>query len=138
MKRRKNRLCPEASGLWLNLYSVYRGRSRENLKRKHYMEKKVKNKWIRVTCDLEEKLQHPSANKYKSSVTGKPQEIRASIYFSYNDVSSFLTVSEVIFDFNPNKKNYDGNEKAELGHLSSPPILLPLHQFQTIQSKFEK
>lgn len=26
---------------------------------------------MRVTCDFKEKLQHPSANKYKSNVTKK-------------------------------------------------------------------
>lgn len=96
------------------------------------MEKKIKKKQMRVTCDLDEKLQHPSANKYKSSVTGKPQEIRTSIYFLYNDVSSFLTVSEVSFNFNSNNKMMMGREKT----YSPLTLLLPLHYFQSIQSKF--
>lgn len=68
------------------------------------MEKKVNKKEIKVSCNLEEKLQQPSANKSKSSVTGKPQEIRTSSHFSYNDVILFLTVSEVIFNLNSNNK----------------------------------
>lgn len=34
-----------------------------------------------------------------------------SIYFSYNEISSFLTVSEVIFNFNSSKKKMTEMEK---------------------------
>lgn len=65
------------------------------------MEKKVKNKQMRVTCDLEENNLHQlSRNKYKGRGRRKPQEIRTSIYFLYSGVSSFLSLSEVICSFN--------------------------------------
>lgn len=74
------------------------------LKRKHYTEKKVKKKQMRVTCDLEENLQQPSRNKYKGRGRRKPQEIRTSIYFLYSGVSSFLSLSEVICSFSSRNK----------------------------------